>query len=68
MSSISLDIPQNQIHPRLHFKDRCFPPVFALDRWFHGATAEPFAAGLRPISELMSTKPKPKASGGNQAI
>ncbi|KAM7371101.1 hypothetical protein PAMP_010596 [Pampus punctatissimus] len=34
--------------------------------WFHGATTEPFAAGLGPISELMS-KPKPKASGGNQA-
>ncbi|KAK2820854.1 hypothetical protein Q5P01_023813 [Channa striata] len=27
-------------------------------RWFHGSTAEPFAAGLGPISELMSTKPK----------
>lgn len=44
-----------------------FFPVLTLNRWFHVATAEPFAAGLRPISELMSTKPKPEASGGNQA-
>lgn len=67
MSCLSVSILQNKIHPSLHFKERCFSPFFALHRWFHGATAEVFAAGFKPISELMSTKPKPEAGRGNQA-
>lgn len=39
--------------------------IFAFNRWFHGATTEKFTAGL--ICELMSAKPKPEASWGNQA-
>lgn len=64
---ISLNTHQNQINPYLHFKDVFLFPVFILNRWFHGATAGPFTAGLqRSICELMSTKPKPEASRGTR--
>lgn len=56
---------QNKIHPCLHFNDRCFFPCCFLST--DGPLVQPqnrLQLDTEPISELMSTKPKPKASGG----